>query len=163
MVLSNAGIDSALHDTYYVVAHFHYVLSIGAVFGIFCAFYYWFGKMTGYQYKEGLGKLHFWLTFIGVNLTFFPQHFSGLQGMPRRYIDYPAAFEGWNTISSIGSYFSFVGVFVFFYMIWEAFSRAQRVGENYWGKGATTLEWTVTSPPPWHSFDTLPRVTGGGH
>ncbi|MSO70627.1 MAG: cytochrome c oxidase subunit I [Alphaproteobacteria bacterium] len=163
VVLANAGLDFVMHDTYYVVAHFHYVLSIGAVFGIFCAFYYWFGKMTGYQYNETLGKLHFWLTFIGVNATFFPQHFSGLQGMPRRYLDYPDALEGWNMISSYGSLFSFVGVFVFFYMIYEAFSRAQRVSDNYWGKGATTLEWTVTSPPPWHSFDELPRITGGGH
>jgi cytochrome c oxidase subunit I len=163
VVLANAGLDFVMHDTYYVVAHFHYVLSIGAVFGIFCAFYYWFGKMTGYAYNETLGKVHFWLTFIGVNVTFFPQHFSGLQGMPRRYLDYPVALEGWNMISSYGSLFSFVGVFVFFYMIYEAFSRAQKVSGNYWGQGATTLEWSVTSPPPWHSFDTLPRITGGGH
>jgi cytochrome c oxidase subunit 1 len=115
VVLANAGVDTAMHDTYYVVAHFHYVLSLGAVFAIFAGFYYWFGKMTGYEYSEWMGQLHFWLTFIGVNLVFFPQHFLGLAGMPRRYADYPDAFAGWNYISSIGSYISVIGLVVFFY------------------------------------------------
>ena len=123
VVLANAGVDRSFHDTYYVVAHFHYVLSLGAVFSIFGAWYYWFPKMYGYMYSETLGKLHFWLMFIGANLTFFPQHFLGLAGMPRRYADYPDAFAGWNCVSSIGSYISFAGFLVFLFGIAHAFAR----------------------------------------
>src|SRR6056300_1140730 len=158
VVLANAGVDTALHDTYYVVAHFHYVLSLGAVFAIFAGFYYWFGKMSGYNYSEFLGKLHFWLTFIGVNLIFFPQHFLGLAGMPRRYADYPDAFAGWNYISSIGSYISVVGVLVFFAVLIHAFVKGRQAANNPWGEGATTLEWTLTSPPPFHQFNELPQI-----
>src|SRR3982750_1168682 len=157
--LANAGLDRSLHDTYYVVAHFHYVLSLGAVFAIFAGWYYWFPKMSGYMYSETVGKLHFWVTFIGVNLVFFPQHFLGLSGMPRRYVDYPDAFAGWNMISSIGSYISGFGVLIFLYGLFDAFYlRKERAANNPWGPGATTLEWTLTSPPPFHQFNTLPRI-----
>ncbi|MFZ5912938.1 MAG: cytochrome c oxidase subunit I [Pseudomonadota bacterium] len=158
VVLSNAGVDTALHDTYYVVAHFHYTMSLGALFGVFCGFYYWFGKMSGRVYSEFLGKLHFWLTFIGVNLIFFPQHFLGLAGMPRRYADYPDAFAGWNMVSSIGAYISFSGVIVFLIMLAHAFMRKERCADNPWGPSATTLEWTLSSPPPFHQFNTLPWI-----
>ncbi|HLW27527.1 MAG TPA: cytochrome c oxidase subunit I [Kiloniellales bacterium] len=158
VVLANAGIDIALHDTYYVVAHFHYVLSLGAVFAIFCGIYYWIGKMSGRTYPEWAGRLHFWTTFIGVNMTFFPQHFLGLQGMPRRYIDYPDAFAGWNFVSSLGAYLSFASTLFFFGMMIWVFTAGRRVTANYWGEGATTLEWTVSSPPPFHTFNKLPHI-----
>jgi cytochrome c oxidase subunit 1 len=158
VVLANAGVDRVLQDTYYVVAHFHYVLSLGAVFGIFAGWYYWFPKMSGYMYSEAIGKLHFWFTFVGVNLVFFPQHFLGLSGMPRRYVDYPDAFAGWNLVSSIGSYISGFGVLIFIYGVIDAFVRKQQAAANPWGAGATTLEWTLPSPPPFHQFEVLPRV-----
>jgi cytochrome c oxidase subunit 1 len=163
VVLSNAGIDTALHDTYYVVAHFHYVLSLGAVFAIFAGFYYWFPKMSGYMYSEFLGHLHFWVTFVGVNLIFFPQHFLGLQGMPRRYVDYPDAFAGWNYISSIGSYIAAVGVLIFLVMLVDAFVGRRAAAANPWGEGATTLEWTLPSPPPFHQFNELPHIKAADH
>ena len=156
--LANAGLDRAFHDTYFVVAHFHYVLSLGAVFAIFAAWYYWFPKMTGYLYNSFLAKTHFWVTFIGVNLVFFPQHFLGLAGMPRRYVDYPDAFAGWNYVSSIGSYISAFGVLIFIAIIIEAFMRKRLAGDNPWGEGATTLEWHLSSPPPHHQWETLPRI-----
>ncbi|MBT6415530.1 cytochrome c oxidase subunit I [Candidatus Puniceispirillum sp.] len=158
VVLSNAGLDVVLHNTYYVIAHFHYVLSLGAVFGLFAGFYYWFPKMTGYEYSETLGKLHFWITFIGVNLTFFPMHFLGLAGMPRRYIDYPDAFAGWNMVASIGSFIGAFGAILFLFVIAEAFYAKRRSADNPYGEGATTLEWQVASPPPYHTFDELPKV-----
>ena len=158
IVLSNASIDQILHNTYYVVAHFHYVLSLGAVFSIFSGFYYWLGKMSGRPYPEFWGKVHFWTTFVGVNLTFFPMHFLGLAGMPRRYPDYPQAFAGWNYVASIGSYISAASVVVFLYVLYRTFTSKERVGNNQWGEGATTLEWTVSSPPPFHTFAELPRI-----
>jgi cytochrome c oxidase subunit I len=158
VVLANAAVDRVLQDTYYVVAHFHYVLSLGAVFTIFAGWYYWFPKITGYMYEEWIGRLHFWITFVGVNLVFFPQHFLGLAGMPRRIVDYPDAFAGWNMISSLGSYISAFGVLVFFFGMVRAFMRKERAAANPWGPGATTLEWTLPSPPPFHQFDVLPRV-----
>ena len=158
VVLANAGVDRVLHDTYYVVAHFHYVLSLGAVFAIFAGWYYWFPKMYGYMYNERIAKLHFWVTFTGVNLIFFPQHFLGLAGMPRRYIDYPTVFAGWNQISTYGSYISAVGTLIFLYGVFEAFAKKRVAGDNPWGVGATTLEWTLPSPPPFHQFSTLPVI-----
>jgi len=163
VVLANAGVDRALHETYYVVAHFHYTMSLGAVFSIFAGFYYWFPKMTGYMYDERLAKAHFWLLFIGINLTFFPQHFLGLAGMPRRYIDYPDAYWQWNFVSSIGAYIAGVATLVFLYAVYEAFARKRVAGANPWGVGATTLEWTLPSPPPFHQYETLPRIVGYEH
>ncbi|NDF11631.1 MAG: cytochrome c oxidase subunit I [Proteobacteria bacterium] len=158
VVLANAGIDIVMHDTYYVVAHFHYVMSLGALFGAFAAFYYWFPKMSGKMYPEWMGKLHFWATFIGANLTFFPQHFLGLAGMPRRIPDYPDAFAGWNHISSIGSYIGFGAALFFVFMILYTLKFGKKAPNNPWGKGADTLEWTLSSPPPFHSFDKIPTV-----
>jgi len=163
VMIANAGVDRALHDTYYVVAHFHYVLSLGAVFAIFAGWYYWFPKMTGYMYSEFWAKLHFWLTFIGANILFFPQHFLGLAGMPRRYADYPDAFAYWNYVSSMGSYITAVGTLVFFVGMVLALLKKERAVENPWGVGATTLEWTLSSPPPFHSFETLPRIQAAEH
>src|SRR6266576_1789541 len=158
VVLANAGVDFALHNTYYVVAHFHYVLSLGAVFGLFAGFYYWIGKMSGHQYNETFGQIHFWTTFIGVNLTFFPQHFLGLAGMPRRISDYPEAFAGWNMVSSIGAFISYASTLFFIFIVFHTFAFGKRVGANYWGPGATTLEWSLSSPPPFHSFEEVPVI-----
>lgn len=158
IVLANGAVDRVLHDTYYVVAHFHYTMSLGAVFGAFAAFYYWFPKMSGKLYNEFLAKIHFILTFIGVNTTFFPQHFLGLAGMPRQIPDYPAAYHGWNYISSIGSYISFAAALLFVYIIIEALMKNRKAPANPWGPSADTLEWTLPSPPPYHCFEKLPKI-----
>jgi cytochrome c oxidase subunit 1 len=158
VVLANASVDIVLHNTYYVIAHFHYVLSLGSVFAIFTGFYYWIGKMTGQQYDPFWGRLHFWTFFIGVNLTFFPMHFLGLQGMPRRYPDYPDAFWGWNMVASIGAYIGFASVLIFFVVVYKILASKEKLADNYWGEGATTLEWTLSSPPPFHQFQELPRI-----
>jgi cytochrome c oxidase subunit 1 len=158
VVLANAGLDIVLHNTYYVIAHFHYVLSLGAVYGLFAGFYYWFSKMTGYEYSESLAKVHFWVTFIGVNLTFFPMHFLGLAGMPRRYVDYPDAFAGWNMVASIGSYIGALGAIIFLVVIVEAFVKKRKASKNPWGSTDNTLEWTVSSPPAFHTFAEIPTV-----
>jgi len=156
--VANAGLDRALHDTYYVVAHFHYVLSLAAVFAIFAGWYYWFPKMSGYMYNPFIARLHFWIMFVGVNVTFFPHHFLGLAGMPRRYIDYPDAFAGWNMVSSYGAYISAIGILIFLFGVAEAFARKRLAGSNPWGEGATTLEWQLSSPPPFHQWQELPRI-----
>ncbi len=186
VVLANAGMDTSLHDTYYVVAHFHYVLSLGAVFGLFAGWYYWIGKMSGRQYPEWAGVVHFWTTFIGVNLVFFPQHFLGLQGMPRRYVDYaapipPEHLQGpfvnpvekiqwilsqdygqhlWNYVSTMGAYLTGISVVMFLIIaLWTVFC-GRRVPGNYWNvqPQSMTLEWTISSPPPFHQFDIQPKV-----
>jgi cytochrome c oxidase subunit 1 len=163
VVLANAGIDYSLHDTYYVVAHFHYVLSLGAVFAIFAGFYYWFEKMFGVKYREWLAVVHFWITFVGVNLIFFPQHVLGLQGMPRRYVDYPEAFAYWNYVSSVGYAITAFGVGVFLILLLDAMIFRRKAEANPWGEGATTLEWTLPSPPPFHQFNELPVVKADDH
>jgi len=166
-MLSNGALDIAFHDTYYVVAHFHYVLSMGAVFAMFAGFYYWVGKMTGFQYPENLGIIHFWCTFVGVNLTFFPQHFLGLSGMPRRIPDYPDAYIGWNYISSFGSYASVFSIFLFFIVIYETLTNLDKCPVNPWSfekeneqnnNFVYTLEWTVGSPPAFHTFYEVPLI-----
>lgn len=171
VILANASMDIALHDTYYVVAHFHYVLSMGAVFGLFAGLYYWLGKMTGYKYPENLGKIHFWTLFIGVNLTFFPMHFLGLAGMPRRIPDYPDAYAGWNTISSIGSIISIVATVVFFYAVYRTYADKILTGSDNWAvkefyrsslvkisdsHKTHSLEWSFMSPPGYHTYYELP-------
>ena len=130
VIMSTSGIDIAIHDTYYIVAHFHYVLSMGAVFGIFAGFYYWIGKITGRQYPEVLGQIHFWLFFIGVNITFFPMHFLGLAGMPRRIPDFPDAYSGWNAVSSFGSYISFFSSILFFYVVYVTLLEGKKIENN---------------------------------
>ena len=142
---------------------------MGAVFALFGGFYYWMGKITGYQYPELWGKIHFWVMFIGVNVTFFPQHFLGLAGFPRRYCDFPDAFAGWNYVSSVGSIISLVGVFVFVYVIYRTFSDHVPVSANYWEckeffstvndpSIVPTLEWVQQSPPAFHTYNELPYL-----
>jgi len=166
IILSNGALDIAFHDSYYVIAHFHFVLSMGAVFGMFAGFYFWIGKITGFVYPENLGLVHFWITFVGVNLTFFPLHFLGLSGMPRRIPDYPIAYAGWNFISSFGSYVSVFSIFVFFLVIYETLTNMNTCPINPWifsnsvnlSKYSYTLEWIVGSPPAFHTFEELPLI-----
>nr|YP_009317534.1 cytochrome c oxidase subunit 1 [Gelidium sclerophyllum]AOX48986.1 cytochrome c oxidase subunit 1 [Gelidium sclerophyllum] len=165
IVLANSGLDISLHDTYYVVAHFHYVLSMGAVFAIFAGFYYWFGKITGVQYPEILGQIHFWSTFIGVNLTFMPMHFLGLAGMPRRIPDYPDAYAGWNLIASYGSYIAAFSTLFFFYLVFISLTSNNPCINSPWDfdenaerQGNSSLEWAVTSPPAYHTFEEMPLI-----
>ncbi|NBX04152.1 MAG: cytochrome c oxidase subunit I [Alphaproteobacteria bacterium] len=157
VVLANAAVDIPMQDTYYVVAHFHYVMSLGAVFGIFAGFYYWFGKMSGHQYPEWAGKVHFWMFFIGANLTFFPQHFLGLAGMPRRIPDYPDVYAGWNYWSSIGSYIGAASAVWFVALALYSIKRGKVCPAKQW-EGGTTLEWTVPSPPAFHTFEKTPVI-----
>ncbi|MCH7631034.1 MAG: cytochrome c oxidase subunit 1, partial [Proteobacteria bacterium] len=158
IVMASAGVDQPLHDTYYIVAHFHYTMALGSVFAIFAGFYYWIGKMSGRQYPEWAGKLHFWITFVGVNMVFFPQHFLGIAGMPRRYVDYPDAYAFWNWLSSIGSYITAAGVVFFLGIVIYIFTKGKKCPDSPWGDYADTLEWTLSSPPPLHQFEVLPKI-----
>ena len=151
-------VDIQQHDSYFVVAHLHYVFFGGTVFGLFAGIHYWWPKVTGRMMGERLGKLTFWVMFIGVNLTFFPMHFLGVAGMPRRIPDYPDAFAPWNMVASIGAYISAIGALVFFYILYKTFTSGEKCPDNPWGEGATTLEWTLPSPPPFHTFNELPQV-----
>ncbi|AOW07994.1 cytochrome c oxidase subunit 1 (mitochondrion) [Yarrowia lipolytica] len=170
VVLANSALDIPFHDSYYVVAHFHYVLSMGAVFSIFCGWYLWSPKILGLHYNERLSHIHFWLMFIGVNVTFFPMHFLGLQGMPRRINDYPDAFIGWNQVASLGSIISIVASIVFIYVVYDQLTNGLHQGNkaldsqfkpsfmgtnlNVEGYTGPTLEWTVSTPPSLHAFNT---------
>jgi len=159
IVLANVPADVSLHNTYYVVAHFHYVLSLAAAFGIFAGFYYWFPKMSGYEIPEWAGRVHFWMMFIGSNIAFFPMHFLGLAGMPRRIADYPDAFAGWNLVASIGAAISGASFLWFLVILAYAFVLRRPAAANPWGAGATTLEWQLPSPPPPHTYEELPVIT----
>jgi len=175
VVLSNASLDIAFHDTYYVVAHFHYVLSMGAVFALFAGFYYWSPKILGQIFNDFYGKIHFWALFFGVNLTFFPQHFLGLAGLPRRIPDYPDAYSGWNAVSSFGSLVSVIATMLFIYIIYHIFVDQKVSSKNPWAiigyffgllngnnsaqiemPSSNTIEWTLASPIPLHAYNSLP-------
>lgn len=164
IVLANSSLDVALHDTYYVVSHFHYVLSMGAVFAIFAAFYHWSPIMTGYKYNEYLAKIQYWLFFIGVNILFFPLHFLGLSGMPRRIPDYPDVFVGWNKIASFGSMITIISVFIFIYLLFEQLYYKipfkEYYNNNYYYNHKTkdnyNIEFSITHPPSFHTYPILP-------
>ena len=158
VLLASAGVDHALHDTYYVIAHFHYVLSLGSAFAIFSGFFYWFPKMSGYLYNERLANLQFWMMFIGVNIVFFPQHFLGLAGMPRRIPDYADVYAGWNYVSSIGAFIAGASTLMFLGIAIYTIVAGRKAGDNPWGEGATTLEWHLSSPPPFHQFEKQPVI-----
>lgn len=176
VILANASLDIAFHDTYYVVAHFHYVLSMGAVFALFSGWYFWIPKILGLWYKLFAGKVHFWILFIGVNLTFFPQHFLGLQGMPRRISDYADAFYGWNLVSSIGSIISVIATWYFLTIVYEQLTKGTAASRYPWliaqmftdifqllfSRNNTSLEWSLSSPPKPHAFASLPLQSAMG-
>jgi cytochrome c oxidase subunit 1 len=158
LMLGITPADFQYHDTYFVVAHFHYVLVTGAVFALMAAVYFWLPKWTGHMYDETLGKWHFWLSVISVNVLFFPQHFLGLAGMPRRIPDYAVQFANWNMISSIGGFVFGLSQLLFVYIVIKCMKGGAKASDQVW-EGAHGLEWTLPSPPPFHSFTTPPKVT----
>jgi cytochrome c oxidase subunit 1 len=157
LMLAIAPVDFQYHDTYFVVAHFHYVLVTGAVFAIMAAAYYWLPKWTGHMYNEKLGKVHFWLSTIFVNVLFFPQHFLGLAGMPRRIPDYSVQFAEFNMISSLGGFAYGLTQLLFVYIVFQTIRGGAKATDQVW-EGAKGLEWTLPSPPPYHSFETAPQI-----
>jgi len=157
VMLAIAPADFQYHDTYFVVAHFHYVLIPGAIYGIFAAVYYWLPKWSGRMYSEALGKAHFWLSFIGLNVAFFPMHFVGLAGMPRRYVDYPIQFTNFNMVSSIGAFLFGISQLLLVYIVYRAIRSGNKAPARPWD-GAHGLEWTVPSPAPYHTFEQPPKV-----
>ena len=159
LILAMAPIDIQLQDTYYVVAHFHYVLVAGSLFAMFAGFYYWSPKWCGVMYSELRGKWHFWLTMFFFNVTFFPMHFLGLAGMPRRYADYPMQFADFNMLASIGAFgFGFTQVFFFFFIVLPVMrGKGVKAAQSPW-EGAEGLEWEVPSPAPFHTFETPPKL-----
>jgi cytochrome c oxidase subunit 1 len=156
LMLAIVPADFQYHDTYFVVAHFHYVLVPGAVFAIIAAVYYWLPKWTGHRYDERLGKIHFWSSVIGVNILFFPQHFLGLAGMPRRIPDYALQFTEFNVISSLGAFIFGFAQLIFLYIVIQTIRGGEKATDRVW-EGARGLEWTLSSPPPYHSFETPPK------
>jgi cytochrome c oxidase subunit 1 len=157
LMLAIAPADFQYHDTYFVVAHFHYVLVTGALFAIIAGVYYWLPKWTGHMYNEKLGKMHFWLSTISVNITFFPMHFTGLAGMPRRYADYPLQFADWNWWSSVGAFIFGFSQLLLMYIVIKTIKGGEKATDQVWD-GAEGLEWTVPSPAPYHTFATAPEV-----
>ena len=157
LMLAIVPADFQYHDTYFVVAHFHYVLVTGAVFAIFAGVYYWLPKWTGHMYNETLGKWHFWLSTISVNVLFFPQHFLGLAGMPRRIPDYALQFTEWNMVSSVGGFVFGFSQILFAYIVYQAIKGGVKATDEVW-EGAEGLEFTLPSPPPYHTFTEAPEV-----
>lgn len=160
IMLSVAAADTQYTDTYFVVAHFHYVLVAGALFSLFSATYYWLPKWTGHMYHEGRGKLHFWLSLISFNITFFPMHFLGLAGMPRRIPDYPTQFAGWNEVATVGAFIFGFTQLLFLYNVISCIRGGEKAPAKPW-EGANSLEWEVESPAPHHTWETPPLYTYG--